>query len=120
MHLTCIFNNKQMSSEHIGRLPKPLITVKCRAAAQAVRRWLPTAAALVRVRADVGFVVDKAALGQVFSGYFVSHANHSTNFSIIIITWGWHNRSLVAAVPSGLNCPPPPTLPVKKKIHLLK
>jgi hypothetical protein len=41
------------------------------AAAQAVTRWLPTAAARVRVRAEhVGFVVDKAALGQVFSEYF--------------------------------------------------
>jgi hypothetical protein len=38
----------------------------------------------------VGFVVDKAALGQVFSQYFgfVSPANYSTNFSIIIITRG--------------------------------
>jgi hypothetical protein len=34
-------------------------------------RWLPTAAAWVRARAEhVGFVVDKAALGQVFSEYF--------------------------------------------------
>jgi hypothetical protein len=33
----------------------------------------------------VRFVVDEAALGQV------SPANHSTNFSIIIITWGWQN-----------------------------
>jgi hypothetical protein len=29
-----------------------------------------------------GFVVDKAAVGPVFSEY-------STHFSIIIITWGW-------------------------------
>jgi hypothetical protein len=36
----------------------------------------------------VGFVVDKEALGQV------SPANHSTNFSIIIITRGWHNRPI--------------------------
>jgi hypothetical protein len=42
-----------------------------RAVAQAVSRWLPTAAARVRVRAEyVWFVVDKAALGQVFSEYF--------------------------------------------------
>jgi hypothetical protein len=42
-----------------------------RAVAHAVRRWLPTAAAWVRVRAEhVGFVVDKGALGQVFSEYF--------------------------------------------------
>jgi hypothetical protein len=37
-----------------------------RAVAQAVSRWLPTAAA----RAPWGFVVDKAALRQVFSEYF--------------------------------------------------
>jgi hypothetical protein len=41
------------------------------AVAEAVIRWLPTAAARVRVRAEhVGFVVDKAELGQVFSEYF--------------------------------------------------
>jgi hypothetical protein len=38
----------------------------CRSSA--VRRWLPTAAARVRVR--TAFVVDKAGLGQVFSEYF--------------------------------------------------
>jgi hypothetical protein len=37
-----------------------------RAIAQAVSRWLPTAAA----RVQVGFVVDKVALEQVFSEYF--------------------------------------------------
>jgi hypothetical protein len=38
-------------------------------------------------------VVDNAALGQVFSEYFGFPADHhSTNFSIIIITRGWHNR----------------------------
>jgi hypothetical protein len=42
----------------------------------------------------VGFVVDKTALGQVFSEYFGFPANHSTNFSIIIITRGWHNRPM--------------------------
>jgi hypothetical protein len=36
----------------------------------------------------VGFVVDKAALGQVFPSTSVSPANHSTDFSIIIITRG--------------------------------
>jgi hypothetical protein len=42
-----------------------------RAVAQAVSRWLPTAAARVRGPAEhVGFVVDKAAMGQVFSEYF--------------------------------------------------
>jgi hypothetical protein len=39
--------------------------------AQAVSRWLPTAAARVRGRSGhVGFMVDIAALGQVFSEQF--------------------------------------------------
>jgi hypothetical protein len=42
-----------------------------RAVAQAVSRRLPTAAARVSDRAEhVEFVVDKVALGQVFSEYF--------------------------------------------------
>jgi hypothetical protein len=42
-----------------------------RAIAQAVSRWLPTASARVRTRScHMGFVVDKVALGQVFSEYF--------------------------------------------------
>jgi hypothetical protein len=42
-----------------------------RAIAQAVSCWLPTAEAWVRVRAEhVEFVVDRVALGQVFSKYF--------------------------------------------------
>jgi hypothetical protein len=42
-----------------------------RAIAQAVSRWLPTAAARVRARVwQVGSVVDKVALRQVFSEYF--------------------------------------------------
>jgi hypothetical protein len=38
--------------------------------AQAVSRWLPTAAAGFASGQHVGFVVDKAALEQVFSEYF--------------------------------------------------
>jgi hypothetical protein len=42
-----------------------------RAIAEAVSRWLPTAAARVRARVwQVGFVVDRVASGQVFSEYF--------------------------------------------------
>jgi hypothetical protein len=42
-----------------------------------------------------GFVVDKAELEQVFSEYFGFHANHhSTDFSIIIITRGRHNKPI--------------------------
>jgi hypothetical protein len=41
------------------------------AIAQAVSRWIPTAAARVRaLSGHVGFVVDKVELGQVFSEYF--------------------------------------------------
>jgi hypothetical protein len=41
------------------------------AIAQADSRWLPTAAAWVRSGSgQVGFVVDKVALGWVFSEYF--------------------------------------------------
>jgi hypothetical protein len=36
----------------------------------------------------VGFVVDKAALGQVFSEYFGFRCQTFTDFSIIIITRG--------------------------------
>jgi hypothetical protein len=42
-----------------------------RAIAQAVSRWLPTAAAWVPARSgQVGFVVEKVALGQVLPEYF--------------------------------------------------
>jgi hypothetical protein len=42
-----------------------------RAIAETVSRWLPTAAARVRIPVwQVGFVVDKLASGQVFSEYF--------------------------------------------------
>jgi hypothetical protein len=54
-----------------------------RAIAQAVNRWLPTAADR---SFRVGFVVDKVALGKVFSEYFGSPANsHSTNCSTVTI-----------------------------------
>jgi hypothetical protein len=40
------------------------------------------------------FVVDKAALGQVFFEYFGFPCQLFTNFSIIIIDRGWHNRPI--------------------------
>jgi hypothetical protein len=46
--------------------------IRGRAIAQAVSRWLATGAARVPARVwKVGFVVDKVALGQIFSEYFV-------------------------------------------------
>jgi hypothetical protein len=62
----------------------------------------------------VEFVMDKAALGRISPSTSVSPANHSTNFSIIIITRGWHNRPLMAAVSSGPNWTPPPLYQLKK------
>jgi hypothetical protein len=51
--------------------PNHLSPVLGRAITQADSRWLPTAVARVCVRAEhVVFVVDKVALGQVFSEYF--------------------------------------------------
>jgi hypothetical protein len=67
----------------------------------------------------VGFVVDNVALGQVSTSTSVSPANDSTNFSIIIITRGWHNRPLVAALPSRPKWSSPPTIPIKKKLYYL-
>jgi hypothetical protein len=51
-----------------------------RAIAQAVSRWLPTAVA----RVHMGFVVDKVALGEVFSDYL---GFPHTNFCTITITY---------------------------------
>jgi hypothetical protein len=79
-----------------------------RAVAQAVSLWLPTAAARVRVQAACGVCGGQSGTGAG------SPANHSTNFSIIIITRGWHNRHFVAAVSSGLNWITPPTYQLKK------
>jgi hypothetical protein len=61
------------------------------AVAQAVSRWLPTAAARVRVR---GLLWTKRHWGRFSPSTSVSPANHSTNFFSIIITRGWHNRPI--------------------------
>jgi hypothetical protein len=56
-----------------------VIRVVGRVVAQAVSRWFSTAAARVRTGLSlVGFVVDEATLGQVFSEYFgfPCHAFH--------------------------------------------
>jgi hypothetical protein len=75
--------------------------------AQAVSRWLPTVAR----SGHVGFVVDKVALGQVFSEYFgfpcqflfhrLLHILHRLSSGAGTI------GQLVADVPSGLGLTPP-------------
>jgi hypothetical protein len=86
----------------------------CRSSA--VRRWLLTAAARVRVRAACGICGGQSGTGAVFlrASTSVSPANHSTDFSIIIITRGWHNRPLSARSVEWTLIPPP-TVQIKKK-----
>jgi hypothetical protein len=84
----------------------------CRSSA--VRRWLPTAAARVRVRAACGGLWwTRRHWGRFSPSTSVSPANHSTDFSIIIITRGWHKRPI-----SGRSVEwtliPPPTMQIKK------
>jgi hypothetical protein len=79
-----------------------------RAIAQAVSRWLPTAAARVRARVwSSGICGGQSGAGTVFLRvlrfplpiFILSIAPQSPS-SII---WGLHNRPEVAAVPSGLS-----------------
>jgi hypothetical protein len=64
-----------------------------RAVAQAVSRWLPTAAARVRVRAACGGLWwTKRDWGRFSPNTSFSPANDSTSFSTIIIIRSWHNR----------------------------
>jgi hypothetical protein len=66
-----------------------------RAVAQAVSGWLPTTAARVRVRAAYGGLWwTKRHWGRFSPRTSVSPANHSTNFSVVIITLGWHSRPI--------------------------
>jgi hypothetical protein len=67
-----------------------------RAVVKAISRWLPTAAARVRIRAGMwGLWCTKRHWGRFSPSTSVSLANHhSTNFSIIIITRGWHSRPI--------------------------
>jgi hypothetical protein len=73
----------------------PLTSFLGRAVAQAVSRWFPTAAARVRVRAGMWDLWwTKRHWFRFCPSTSVSPANHSTNFSIIIITRVWHNRPI--------------------------
>jgi hypothetical protein len=74
------------------------------AIAEAVSRWLPTAAARVRARVwQVEFVVDKMASGQVFSEYFGFNCQNRS-FHQLLHPHNHperrYNKAGVAAVPS--------------------
>jgi hypothetical protein len=87
-----------------------------RAVAQEISRWLPTAAAWVRNRAACGVCGGQSGTG---AGFFrvlrfllsiippISPSSQSPGAGTINL--------LVAAVPSGPNWTPPPTIPIQLK-----
>jgi hypothetical protein len=80
-----------------------------RAIAEAVSRWLSTAAARVRPRVwQVRFVVDKVASGQDFSEYFgfPFKTINSTNFSIIITIQTCKRKTEVPPIGEGPHVTP--------------
>jgi hypothetical protein len=88
-----------------------LYLFKGRAIAQAVSRWLPIAAARVRARVwSCGIWGGQSGAGAGFLRVlrfplpiFISPISPQSPSSII---WGWYNRPVVAAVPSGLSLTP--------------
>jgi hypothetical protein len=84
------------------------IPLKHFAIAQAVIRWLPTAATRVRVRVwPCGISRGQSVAG---AGFLRVHRFPLPNLSPPVapqspsyINWGWYNRPVVAAVPSGLT-----------------
>jgi hypothetical protein len=71
-----------------------LLPPTCSAVATAVSRWFPTVAAWVRVRAVCGVCGGQRGTGAGFLRIlrFPLPNHRSANFSIIIITRGWHKR----------------------------
>jgi hypothetical protein len=82
-----------------------------RAVAQAVSRWLPTGAARVRPRVwSCGICGGQSGAGAGFLRVlrfplqiFIPPISPQSPSSII---WGWYNRPVVGAVPSGLSLTP--------------
>jgi hypothetical protein len=78
-----------------------------RAIAQAVSRWLRTAApGFYLGSGQMGFVVDKVVLGRIFSEYF--GFPYQSSFHQILHHHN-HPEQSVAAVPTGPSWIPPPT-----------
>jgi hypothetical protein len=87
-----------------------------RAVAQEVSRWHHTAATRIRVRAACGACSwTKRHWGRFSLSTSVSLANHHpTNFSIIIITRGWHNRTISSRSAEWTQLDSTPTIPIYK------
>jgi hypothetical protein len=90
-----------------------------RAVAQPVSRWLPTAAARVRVRAACGICGGQSGTEAGFLRVLrfplpiipsISASSESPGADKIGL--------LVAAVPSGPNWTPPPNIPIKKNLSI--
>jgi hypothetical protein len=93
------------------------------AIAQAGSRWLPTTAARVHVRAGMwGLWWTERHWGRISPSTSVSPANrHSINFSIIIITRGWHNRPIGGCSAEWTQLDSTPLYQLKKiKFHNLR
>jgi hypothetical protein len=102
--------DKQHSVQSTTDLPS-LTNRTGRAIAEAVNRWLPTAAARVRARSgQVGFVVDKVAPGEVFSEYF--------GFTCQVLHNHHHLSSGAGTQSSSGRSTQSPTAQIKKKIML--
>jgi hypothetical protein len=88
------------------------VTSKCgRALAQAVSRRLPTAAARARARVrSCGICGGQSDTGagflRVLRFPLPISVPPTASQSPSSIIWGWYNRSVVAAVPSGLSLTP--------------
>jgi hypothetical protein len=117
-----MYSSVCMSSKYCTAIPNIVycntVMEKGRAIAQAVSRWLPTAAAGFETGFDqVGFVVIKVALGQVFSEYF--------GFPCVFIPQNSPSSQSPGAGTIGqkwLTCrvgpvwTPAPTIRIKKKV----
>jgi hypothetical protein len=93
-------------------------SIEGRAIAQAVSRRLPTTAARVEPRSGhMGFVVDKVALGQIFSQYFrfpCQFSFHQFLHTHHLPSGAATTGQLVEGVPSGLSlCPPQEKIVIK-------
>jgi hypothetical protein len=92
-----------------------------RATTQAVSRWHPTAAARVRARVRSygicgGQSGTMAGFLRVFRFHLPIFIPSTVPQSPSSIIWGWYNRPIAAAVPSGLSLTP--LRIIKKKLTL--